>query len=138
MGFILLKTFANYIEANIALSMLEEEGINCHLEDENTVTMMSMSSGIRLMVYDSQAERAAEVIKEAEIEYLNYLSCPDCHSSGFEIRYVTENHADALKKIPFGRIIALLSRTLTKEGTNMQVKHYVCNNCHKEFDDIPS
>lgn len=138
MRFFLLKTFGNYIEASIAVSILEEEGINCHLEDENSVTLMTSFSGIRLMVYESQAQRAAEIIQEAETRYLKTISCPFCHQSGFEIKYAEESHNAAVKKIPFGRMIAFLSKALTKEGTSMQVKHYVCSNCNKEFADLPS
>jgi uncharacterized protein YbaR (Trm112 family) len=138
MGYVLLTTFSNYIEANIAMSMLEEEGINCHIEDEASVTLMHMSSGIRLMVYESQAERAAEIIKNAEAEYLKTITCPVCHHPGFNIKYVTENHEEDVRKLPMGRIIALMSKMFTREGTSMQVKHYVCDNCGKEFGELPS
>ena len=137
MKHILLTTFSNYIEANIALSMLEEAGINCHAEDENMVTMMGMSSGIRLMVYETQAERAAEVLKNAETEYLQTLVCPECHQTGFNLKYVTENHGDALRKLPFGGVLNLMSKVLSKEGTFSRVKHYTCNNCMKEFESLP-
>jgi hypothetical protein len=138
MGFVLLKTFGNYIEANIAMSMLEEEGVNCHIEDESSSTLMYMASGFRLMVYESQVERAGELIANAENEYLKTILCPVCHHSGFEIKYVTESHEDSLRKMPLGRMIAFLSRMLTKEGTTMQVKHYVCENCGKEFEELPA
>lgn len=138
MGYVLLKTFGNYIEANIALSMLEEGGINCHIEDENSVTLMYMASGFRLMVYETQVDRAEEILMNAEAEYLKTISCPICHHSGFEIKYVTESHESDVKKLPLGRMIALMSKLLTKEGTTMQVKHYVCGNCGKEFEELPS
>jgi transposase-like protein len=137
MSYVLLKTFGNYIEANIAMSMLADEGINCHIEDESSVTLMYMASGFRLMVYDTQAERAAEIIKNTEAAYLKTISCPICHQSGFEIKYITESHEDAVRKLPLGRMIALMSKLFTKEGTTMQVKHYVCENCGKEFDELP-
>jgi hypothetical protein len=138
MGFVLLKTFGNYLEANMSMTMLEEEGINCHLEDEHSVTLMYMSSGVRLMVYETQVDRATEIIRNAETEYLKTIPCPSCHIQGFEIKYVTESHESAVRKLPFGRFIAWTSKMLTKEGTTMQVKHYVCCNCGKEFEDLPS
>jgi DNA-directed RNA polymerase subunit RPC12/RpoP len=138
MGFVLIKTFGNYIEANIALSMLEQEGINCHIEDENTLTILNMASGMRLMVYETQVERAFEILQDAEKEYLNNLLCPDCNHRGFEIKYVKESHESGLNSLPFGRIFAFLSKTLSKEGTTMEVKHYVCSTCKKEFNDLPS
>lgn len=138
MSYIVLKTYSNYIEANIALSMLEQEGINCHLEDEHTVTMISLASGIRLMVYASQAERAAEVLVNVETEYLKTVRCPNCDHSGFEIKYVTESHESEMRKLPFGRFFVFLSKLSSKEGPTIQVKHYICLNCKKEFDDLPS
>lgn len=138
MTFILLKTFGNYIEANIALSMLEDAGINCHIEDENTLTLINMASGIKLMVHQSHAERAVEVLQDAEAEYLKNLTCPQCNHTGFEVKLITESHESGLQKLPFGRLIAFLSKILSNEGTNMQVKHYQCVNCHKEFENPPA
>jgi len=137
MGFILLNAFGNYIEANIALTMLEEEGIKCYIEDENSGIIIHMASGIRLMVYEEQAERAAEVIKKAETEYLKSVSCPVCHHTGFEIKMVKESHEAALKKLPFGRLMAFMSKAFSKDGTTTDVKHYVCLNCNKDFEELP-
>ncbi len=120
MGFVLIKTYGNYIE------------------DENTLTIINMASGMRLMVHESQVGRATEILQHAEEEFLNSLPCPVCHQKmGFEIKQVTENHAAALKDIPFGGFIRFISRLLNDE-TTAEVKHYVCNNCHTEFDNLPS
>jgi len=66
MQFILLTTFDNYIEAHIALGRLKEEFINCYLKDEYTVTIDPLLSnaigGIKLMVAETQVERAVEVL----------------------------------------------------------------------------
>lgn len=138
MGFVLIKTFGNYIEANIALSMLQQQNINCHIEDENTLTIINMASGMRLMVHESQVRRAMEILQDAEKEFLNSLTCPNCHrQAGFEIKYVIESHAAALKSIPFGGFISFLSRLFNYE-TKSELKHYVCNSCHTEFDNLPS
>jgi len=138
MKFVLLTTFGNYIEASIAVSLLEEEGIVCHIEQENISTLMYMASGMRLMVVESQAERAAEVIKKVEEEFVKTIHCPRCSYMGFTIKMVTESHESVLNKLPFGRIMSFMSKTFTKEGTTHDVKHYVCNNCQKEFEDLPS
>jgi hypothetical protein len=137
MSFILLKTFSNYIEANIALSMLEREGINCHIEDENIVTIINLASGIRLMVFQSQAERALEILKDAELEYLNNLSCPRCNQAGFDIKYVTAPNETKLNKLPFGRIATAIFNLFNSGSAASPVKHYVCRNCHTEFDEMP-
>lgn len=61
-----IASFDDYIEANIILGRLENEGINCWLKDENSATITPFFSnsigGIKLMVVESQAERAKELL----------------------------------------------------------------------------
>ena len=70
MKFILLAAFDNYIPAHIALGRLKEEFINCYLQDEYTVTIDPLLSnavgGIKLMVAETQAERAREILNPAQ------------------------------------------------------------------------
>jgi len=70
MDFVQLRSFDNYIYAHITLSMLQDAGINCHLQDEYTVTLDPFLSpamgGMKLMVYPSQAQRASELLQETE------------------------------------------------------------------------
>ena len=70
MDFVQLRSFDNYIYAHITLSMLQDAGINCHLKDEYMITLDPLLSpamgGMKLMVYPSQAQRAIELLKEAE------------------------------------------------------------------------
>ena len=53
MNFIIAQVYSNYIDANIIMGRLEEEGINCWLKDENTVTidpiLTNAVGGIKLM-----------------------------------------------------------------------------------------
>jgi hypothetical protein len=71
MKFILLLTFDNYIPAHIALGRLKDEFINCYLQDEYTVTIDPLLSnaigGIKLMVAESQVERALEILNSPEV-----------------------------------------------------------------------
>jgi hypothetical protein len=138
MNFIPVRTYSNYIEAHIALSMLQDEGINCHLQDEHAITMINFSSGMKLMVYESQLERSLEILQKAEIKYLETISCPACGQNNLTIKFVTEDSSVALKKIPFGTIISAMANFFSREGTKLQVKHYVCTNCHAEYDTLPS
>ena len=70
MNFIQIRAFDNYINAHIALSKLQDSGINCHLKDEYTITIDPFLSpalgGMKLMVYESQVERALEILSEPE------------------------------------------------------------------------
>ncbi|HVU57194.1 MAG TPA: DUF2007 domain-containing protein [Puia sp.] len=70
MDFVLLRSFDNYIFAHISMTMLQDAGINCHLEDEHVITLDPFLSpalgGMKLMVYPSQAERAVRLLEQAE------------------------------------------------------------------------
>ena len=70
MGFVEVRSYDNYIEAHLMLGRLRDEFINCHLLNENSVTIDPFLSnaigGIKLMVAESQVERAIEIIKEVE------------------------------------------------------------------------
>lgn len=70
MNFVQLRSFDNYISAHISLSMLQDAGINCHLQDEYVITLDPFLSpalgGMKLMVYPSQAARAASLLDAVE------------------------------------------------------------------------
>lgn len=70
MRFVLLCSFDNYIPAHIALGRLKEEFINCYLQDEYSVTIDPFLSnaigGIKLMVTETQIERAREILNSLE------------------------------------------------------------------------
>ncbi len=70
MEFVQIRSFDNYILAHITLTMLQDSGINCHLQDEYTITIDPLLSpalgGIKLMVAASLLQRARDLIKEAE------------------------------------------------------------------------
>lgn len=68
MNFIQVRSYDNYIYAHIVLSMLQDSGINCYLKDEYTITIDPLLSpalgGIKVMVADSQLERALELLEQ--------------------------------------------------------------------------
>jgi hypothetical protein len=70
MDFVQIRTFDNYIYANITLGMLQDAGINCHLKDEYTITIDPFLSpalgGMKLMVHPSQVQRAIELLENTE------------------------------------------------------------------------
>lgn len=71
MEFVQLRSYDNYVSAHISLSMLQDAGINCHLKDEYVITLDPFLSpalgGMKLMVYPSQVERAAELLHAVDI-----------------------------------------------------------------------
>ncbi|MCC7402607.1 MAG: DUF2007 domain-containing protein [Chitinophagaceae bacterium] len=63
MEFVFVQSFNDYIEANIILGRLQNEGISCWLKNENSAMLTPIPiSGIRLMVAKTQVERALELI----------------------------------------------------------------------------
>lgn len=89
MEFIVLQSFASYIDAHILMGRLEEEGIKCWLKDENTVTidpiLTNAVGGIKVMVLKEQAERAMELLKKFTLERKKQLACPNCGSHDIEL-----------------------------------------------------
>lgn len=72
MNFVEVRSYDNYIPAHIMLGKLRDEYINCHLLNENSVTLDPFLSnaigGIKLMVASTQLERALELLKQFEEE----------------------------------------------------------------------
>ncbi len=70
MNFVQLRSFDNYINANIQLGMLQDEGINCHLMDEYIITLDPLLSpaigGMKLMVHATQAQRAIKLLEQVD------------------------------------------------------------------------
>jgi hypothetical protein len=89
MEFILLQSFTNYIDAHILMGRLEEEGIQCWLKDENTVTidpiLTNAIGGIKLMVAETQFERASDLLQQYVREKRSHLKCPRCGSGNIEL-----------------------------------------------------
>jgi len=67
MKYVVLCSFDNYIPAHILLGRLKDEFINCYLQDEYSVTIDPFLSnaigGIKLMVAESQLDRAREIVQ---------------------------------------------------------------------------
>jgi predicted RNA-binding Zn-ribbon protein involved in translation (DUF1610 family) len=88
MKFVLLQSYDNYVSAHIAMGRLEEDGINCWLKDENTVTIDPILSnavgGIKLMVTEIQAERARSILNEVAQQHKASVICPQCGSHNVE------------------------------------------------------
>jgi Zn finger protein HypA/HybF involved in hydrogenase expression len=89
MDFILLNSYNNYIEAHIAKGVLEEAGISCWLKDEFTLTLdpilTNSVGGIKIMVAETDAARAMEVLSRLREEQKKAVVCPNCGSHNTEL-----------------------------------------------------
>ena len=128
MTFVLVQTYDNYISAHIAMGRLQEDGINCWLKDENTVTINPMLTnaigGIKLMVETTQAERAATILKELEVQYKETITCPRCGSHNIEFVSTPRKATNWIMAI-FGYSFGNFALSAEK------VNH--CFDCGKEF-----
>jgi hypothetical protein len=130
--FIQIRSFDNYIPANMMLQRLEEEGIKAYLKDEHTVTidpiLTNALGGIKLMVYEEQSQRALELVEALERSYKLAAACPKCGSEN--VQYIMQ------QKNVTNWFTAILTWLFGSYAIG--VKHvYHCYNCGHEFNELP-
>jgi DNA-directed RNA polymerase subunit RPC12/RpoP len=132
MEFLALRSFDNYIEANIVLNMLKASNINCHLKDEHIITIDPLLSpalgGMKLMVHHEDVERAWELMDEAEQQYLRGIPCPVCKAHALITVSVTKKYSN--------KLAALISMLLNGQSVEI-TKMYQCTRCGYDFKDLP-
>jgi Putative prokaryotic signal transducing protein len=88
MKFIPVWSYDNYVPAHIAMGRLKEEGMECWLKDEHTVTidplLTNAVGGIKLMVAEVDAEKAWNLLKQLQTDYKAGMVCIKCGSSNIE------------------------------------------------------
>src|SRR3569832_781254 len=125
MNFVHISSYDNYLNAHMQLSLLQEQGINCHLKDEHTVTIDPLLSpaigGMKMMVAEPQAKRAMEILDEAERQWLHTLTCPACGQTGFRKEVI-------VKEFPglWGKLKSMLANGQVQEIKTL----YTCLHCH--------
>jgi DNA-directed RNA polymerase subunit RPC12/RpoP len=130
MGYQVLYSFDNYIDANLRMMQLQQEDINCWLKDEYTVTidpiLTNAIGGIKLMVHDAQLERATEILKDLlQTEHAN-RSCPYCGSG--KVEYIVTNRK------PSNWFLGIFTFLLGDLAIGAK-KVYHCFDCEQEFDE---
>ncbi|RYF97265.1 MAG: DUF2007 domain-containing protein [Chitinophagaceae bacterium] len=124
-----IRSYDNYIPANMMLSLLEQEGIKAYLQDEHTVTIDPIISnaigGIKLMIYTDQLDRAMDLVHEFEDAYKKAGACPKCTSTN--VKFLTEPETTK------NWLQSLLDKVNGKYGTGSK-GIYHCYDCGNEFD----
>lgn len=119
-----LRSFDNYMYANILLNRLKDQGFDCYLKDENTITIDPVLSpaigGMKLMVREEQAARAQAFLDQAEAEYLATIPCPTCGQRSIQLLIKTIK--------PKNFIEALLSQ-LFVGSVEQEERVYKCSSC---------
>ena len=89
MAFINIWSYDNYVPAHIAAGRLKEEGIECWLQDENTVTIDPILSnaigGIKLMVAERDVKKALDILNTDREHHKSLTPCPKCNSQNIEL-----------------------------------------------------
>ena len=129
MSYSILTTFTNYMDAHLCQMHLEEEGINCWLKDENTVTidpiLTNAIGGIKLMVHESQQERAADLLRIMKNKEHKARPCPKCGS--LNVEFIVSNRKA-------GNWISALTTFVLGHFAIAPHKVYHCFDCGHEFE----
>lgn len=130
--FVPIRSFDNYIYANILLSRLKQEGFDCYLKDENTITIDPLLSpaigGMKIMVPEEDAVRVVSVLDQFENDYVATVACPECGQPALQ-RLVTTT-------TPRNPVLALFYQ-LFLGSSKKEHKFYRCSNCGAKMDDLP-
>ena len=138
MDFVPVATYNNYIDANIMLGRMQEEGIDCWLKDENIVTidplLTNAVGGIKLMVAENERMRALQWLWEMNKEKKALLSCPKCNSHNLE--YVsTPRKPGNWISVLLGFLVTSITAMSFVNSIVMPVEQvYHCFDCGTEFD----
>ena len=132
MNFKQIATYDNFMLANMALGMLQQNDIHCHLKDENIVTIDPLLNpavgGIKLMVEEQDLEKAKELMKDAEEAYIKEIPCPNCKVHSLVIEEKTHEPAGFWGK---------LKNQIAYGQTETYSKNYRCTNCKELFSELP-
>lgn len=127
-----IVTYDNFLLANMALGLLQENGIDCHLKDEYIVTVDPLLNpavgGIKLMVNTEQKTDALLLIRNAESAYLAMIRCPKCGHKKImaeERTFAPAGFWDKMKNM------------LLYGQESLHQKKYVCRQCGTTYSEPP-
>jgi Putative prokaryotic signal transducing protein len=132
MNFKQIASYDNFMLANMTLGLLQENEINCHLKDENIVTIDPLLNpavgGIKLLVAETDFDSALGLIKDAETTYLNDITCPYCKKSG-----LTAEEKISKPDTFWGK----LKNQIAYGQTETYSKKYRCQHCKSIMNELP-
>jgi len=111
--------------------MLQAANINCHLKDENVITIDPLLSpalgGMKLMIHHAHVQQAWDLLNEAERQYLKEKACPVCKAHALTIISITKKH-----KCKLAALASMLINGQSIEVTKM----YQCTACGYDFKNL--
>jgi hypothetical protein len=135
MKLVTIAQFDTGIDAHLIKSRIEDEEIQCFLNDEYMMGVNPMYNyslgGVRLKVREEDTVRAREIIEEIELTFRrddndNIIRCPNCGSAEFYHGIKTLKSA----KSKFSMIIALLLSIFPFSSDSVNK----CKVCDTEFE----
>lgn len=131
MDLVTIRTFQNYFSAHISLTKLRNEGIECYLKDEFTVTVDPFLSnavgGIKLVVKKKDEQEAVELLRLFDEEYRSSAVCPKCGSNSIEL---------VPKRTTANMVTAILSWLFSDYAVSAE-NIYQCSSCKFESSTLP-
>ena len=132
MDIVTVKTFDNYFSANIILTRLHAEGVECYLKDETTITidpiLTNAIGGIKLIVKKENARFVRRILQRFEEEYINAATCPKCKAHDFTY----------LAKPGVTNFLTAILTTLFASYAVAPEYVYRCGNCRYETVRLPN
>lgn len=122
-----LTTCNNVMDANLIKGMLENNGIECFLVNENTTTLLPhfngmLGSGVQVVVWNDDLATAAQLLNPTPQD--QPVTCPNCHSTNVKL---------SLGKGRFKKIIAVIISILVMIPFGNIHYGYCCCKCGTEF-----
>lgn len=129
--YVTIRSYDNYINANMTMGMLKEGGIDCYIMDEHTITIDPLLSpalgGMKLMVHENDLKEALSILEQSDQLYLQTIPCPVCHEHSLQqIRETKE----------FTHWWQRLKNILINGQETVQNSYYRCYSCGNKFDEV--
>jgi len=127
MAVVRLTTCYDHFESHRIVDVLESEGIQCFVTNENFTTLLPiyngmLGSGIQVMIDETDLEKAQVLLEE--IQPKEVLVCPYCESKNIAFGLGVD------RNLKIAQIVTSLI-TLVPVGRNSFT--YYCKDCKKDF-----
>lgn len=126
---IVFDSYDTVMAANLVKTKLDAYGIPCFLSDEHFVGLYPIRNeifpGVRLHIFEKDRQRVNEILADQKVSETEVMRCPYCGSQNIK--------SAPTKKGVFSSVI-----TSVLLGLFLNPKEkYHCQDCLKEFDNIP-
>src|SRR6478752_9376016 len=126
--YVTIRSYDNYINANMTMAMLKEGGVDCYIRDEHTITIDPLLSpalgGMKLMVHENDFKDALSILEQSDQLYLQSVACPVCHQKSLQQIREIEESRDWWQR---------LKNILINGQENKQKSYYRCYGCGTKF-----